>query len=139
MFKKAIVLLLTLMMCVAFSGCEAGNEKDFQDQSTTSSDISSTTTTTEDDFDNVMTTQNSQMVTTTQVQKVTTHVALQGAVIVEQDGTGMFRYKKKCEACGYIPSGTISATHYDGKNSSSFTCSKCGNQQKIEIEHHTEW
>ncbi len=64
------------------------------------------------------------------------HVALQGAVIVEQDGTSRFTYCRKCEACGYVESNMKRYTGGSfGKSTSSFYCPKCKNNQSIEIQH----
>ena len=68
-----------------------------------------------------------------------THVAVQGAVIVRQDGTASFTYCKKCEACGYIESNTRINSGGTGpsKLTSSFYCPKCHNRQDIVIEHYS--
>ena len=62
------------------------------------------------------------------------HIALQGAVVIEQDGRPYFKYKKKCELCGYISGGNTGISATSGKINSSFHCPDCGNQQKIQIE-----
>lgn len=62
-------------------------------------------------------------------------VAISGAVIIEQKGSQM-KYKKKCEKCGWVDN----STNFGGapsKNStltSSFTCPKCRNNQKLAIQ-----
>ena len=59
-------------------------------------------------------------------------VALQGAVIVKQDGSRI-SYKQKCDKCGNVSSTTTTTTI--GSNlTSNFRCSKCGNNQKIIIQ-----
>ena len=70
----------------------------------------------------------------THKETIYNHVALQGAVIVEQDGKPYFKYKKKCELCGYIAGGNTGVSATSGKINSSFRCPDCGNQQKIQIE-----
>ncbi len=74
-----------------------------------------------------------------QTKAYITHVALQGAVIVQQDGTEKYVYCRKCEACGYIESNmrcnTYGSPH--GTLLSGFYCPECGNNQKIEIEHYS--
>jgi transcription elongation factor Elf1 len=58
--------------------------------------------------------------------------ALQGAVIVKQDGSRI-SYKQKCDKCGNVSSDTTTTTI--GSNlTSNFRCSKCGNIQKIQIQ-----
>jgi DNA-directed RNA polymerase subunit M/transcription elongation factor TFIIS len=62
--------------------------------------------------------------------------ALQGAIIVKQDGTRV-TYKQKCEKCGNISGNTTTtsvSSSSSSKMTSSFRCSKCGNQQKVEIQ-----
>ena len=70
----------------------------------------------------------------TRKESIYNHVALQGAVIVEQDGKPYFKYKKKCELCGYISGGSTGTSASSGKLNTSFRCPDCGNQQKIQIE-----
>ncbi len=60
-------------------------------------------------------------------------VALQGAVILEQDGS-LLTYKEKCEACGHVNPGQRKASIGGwGTYTSSFRCPRCGNNQKVEI------
>lgn len=70
----------------------------------------------------------------TRRETIYNHVALQGAVVIEQDGGSYFKYKKKCELCGYISGGSTGTSASSGKLNSSFHCPDCGNQQKIQIE-----
>ncbi len=63
-------------------------------------------------------------------------VAIQGAVIVKTNGL-QISYKQKCEKCGTVSgsqTSTTAPTSSSSKLTSSFRCSKCGNQQKIEIQ-----
>jgi len=63
-------------------------------------------------------------------------VAIQGAVIVKQNGL-QISYKQKCEKCGNVGNNTTSTSVSSSKSSkltTSFRCTKCGNQQKIEIQ-----
>jgi len=62
-------------------------------------------------------------------------VALKGAVIIEQQGTRM-KYKRKCEKCGWVDNSTISTSvpSKNSKSTTSFSCPKCRNNQKVEIQ-----
>ena len=62
------------------------------------------------------------------------HSAIEGCVIVEQDGTAMLRYSEKCENCGYVSSSTYTMHHSFGGYTSGFHCPDCGNNQHVEIE-----
>jgi uncharacterized protein YxeA len=74
-----------------------------------------------------------------QTKAYITHVALQGAVIVKQDGTENYVYCRKCESCGYIESNmkcnAYASPH--ATSSSGFYCPKCKKLQNIEIAHYS--
>jgi hypothetical protein len=61
--------------------------------------------------------------------------ALQGAVIIKKDGLKI-QYRKKCESCGHVDNSTSSTSVSASSSSklvSSFRCTKCHNNQRIEI------
>lgn len=140
MFKKLTALVLTLLLCVAFVGCGESNN---QDEEKTQNNVSSVESdSSKNDSNNNTASSNLEVESqTTQVipsepeKKIITHTAVQGCVIVNQDGSAMHTYKKKCESCGNVVPGTVTQGKYDGKTQTSFNCSKCGNKQKIEIIH----
>lgn len=73
-----------------------------------------------------------------QTKAYITHVALQGAVIVKQDGTENYAYYRKCEICGYIDDMNHNTSGIpNGKLLSYFYCPKCNNHQKLEIAHYS--
>lgn len=65
------------------------------------------------------------------------HSAIQGCVIVEQDGTPMLQYSEKCESCGYISASKQTIYHYMDSYTTSFLCPQCGNTQRVEISTNT--
>lgn len=140
MSKKLIALVLVLLLCIAFAGCGESNN---QDEEKTQNNISSveSDSSKEDSNNNITSSslevesQTTQVVPSVPEKKIITHTAVQGCVIVSQDGSAMHTYKKKCESCGNVVPGTVTQGKYDGKTQTSFNCSKCGNKQKIEIIH----
>ena len=77
-----------------------------------------------------------------QTKAYITHVALQGAVIVKQDGTENYEYLEKCEACGYVENFTLHRKLYQSgptylNTRSMFYCPKCKNHQEVEIAHYS--
>jgi hypothetical protein len=62
-------------------------------------------------------------------------VVLSGAVIIKQEGS-QITYKNKCEKCGWVDSSTTttSAPNKNSTRSTSFTCQKCRNDQRILIQ-----
>lgn len=70
----------------------------------------------------------------TREETIYNHVALQGAVVIQQDGSQSFKYQKKCEACGHIDNTRVGANATSGTLNSIFNCPECDNCQKIQIE-----
>lgn len=65
-------------------------------------------------------------------EKVYVHTAIEGAVIVEQDGSKEFSYQGHCEACGKTDTTMTKQTRASsGEITSAFLCPNCSNQQKI--------
>ena len=120
-FKKFMSIISAVALCISLASCSG-------ETTTTQSAVQTY-------FDEVET-----VIQTVYVQPEThketfyNHVALQGAVIIEQDGRPYFKYKKKCELCGYVSGGSTGTSASSGKLNSSFRCPDCGNQQKIQIE-----
>lgn len=54
---------------------------------------------------------------------------------MKQD-SGRDHYQQKCEACGHVASTVIQIGEPHGSNriSTSFICSKCRNNQRVEIK-----
>ncbi len=126
--KRVISVLSAVALCISLASCRG--------ETTTEETTEKPTVQTHSDETNEVAT----VIQTVYVQPETrreiiyNHVALQGAVVVEQDGKPYFKYKKKCELCGYIAGGNIGISATSGKINSSFRCPDCGNQQKIQIE-----
>ena len=126
--KKTISILTAVALCISLASCnsettteETTGQSDKQTYSYETSEIATVI-------------QTVYVQPETRKESVYNHVALQGAVIVEQDGKPYFKYKKKCEICGYIAGGNTGVSATSGKINSSFRCPDCGNQQKIQIE-----
>ena len=70
----------------------------------------------------------------TEVQTRNMATAISGAVILEQNG-GRMKYRQKCDKCGHSPNTAIAIGAPTGshKLTTTFKCSKCGNQQRVEI------
>ena len=67
--------------------------------------------------------------------------AVQGAVIYKQDYDihgylESCQYHKKCEACGYVSNSNGQAR---GNMHTSYYCTQCGNNQKVEITVDQQW
>ena len=120
-FKKFMSILTAVALCISLASCSG--------ETTTKQSVVQTYS---DEVATVI--QTVYVQPETRKESIYNHVALQGAVIVEQDGKQYFKYKKKCELCGYISGGSTGTSASSGKLNSSFRCPDCGNQQKIQIE-----
>ena len=76
----------------------------------------------------------SSSVETSQAEKQYIHIATQGCIIDEQDGSPTFTYTQKCERCGetslYSETGTSTPedSYYN-----SFFCQNCQDWQDVEV------
>lgn len=117
--RKVLLLVSAAVLCV---GCTACGEESADGISTTETtvqvQISATTAYTPQEI---------------RTEKTYYHAALQGAVIVEQDGSRSFKYQKKCDACGYLDNTRVNVSKGIGTLDTSFRCHECGNHQKVKI------
>ena len=126
--KKLISVLSAVALCISLASCSG--------ETTTKETTEQAAVQTYSEETNEVATviQTVYVQPETRKETIYNHVALQGAVIVEQDGKPYFKYKKKCELCGYISGGSTGTSASSGKLNSSFRCPDCGNNQKIQIE-----
>ena len=128
--KKTISILTAVALCISLASCSG--ETTSEETTESNQNIVHSHSTESNEVATVI--QTVYVQPETQRETVYNHVALQGAVIVEQDGRPYFKYKKKCELCGYVSGGSTGTSASSGKLNSSFRCPECGNQQKIQIE-----
>lgn len=127
-FKKVMSIISAVALCISLASCSG---KPAQEETPGQSDVQ---TYSDETFEVETVIQTVYVQSETRNETIYNHVALQGAVVVEQDGKPYFKYKKKCELCGYIAGGNTGISATSGKLNSSFHCPDCGNQQKIQIE-----
>ena len=126
--KTLICTLLTVLLLIcAFTGCAKTENEENNETSSTATTASSVQTTATQAYDNGYDDAQEQ-------EPQYYHSAIQGCVIENQDGSAMFSYKEKCEACGYVSSSSHMINHTFGTYTSSFLCPKCNNVQSVEIE-----
>lgn len=118
--RKALLWVSAAVLCL---GCNACGEETAEETTTTETTVqvqaSATTAYTPQEI---------------RTEKTYYHAALQGAVIVEQDGSRNFKYQKKCGACGYLDNTRVNVSKGVGTLDTSFRCRECGNHQKVKIK-----
>ena len=62
------------------------------------------------------------------------HASVSGSIIVSQNGTNKFKWKKKCNYCGNAESSTRNDSRRSGGISTMHYCHKCKKQSKVKIE-----
>lgn len=144
--KKFLIIALTLIILSGFCACSSGGYDEYVDYYEGDAEAEAAAEAeyyaTFEYKDSYETEPQTNYYATTQYQSPSrpyiTHVAIEGAVIVNQDGTADFSYYKKCEACGYTESNMrINTSGSYGKLTSGFYCPKCKNHQDIIIEHNS--
>ena len=140
MNKKALIIGIVLIVVLLLSSCsKSENNTDVasstvnstvtenngivSDNSTTKPTIASVPV--QDDNDHEVVSNN----------ETYTHTAIEGAVIAKQDGSSSYSFYEHCEKCGTTFSN-VSKNHTAsfGTYTTSFHCTKCGNQQSVRIE-----
>ncbi len=61
------------------------------------------------------------------------HSAESGSVIVSQNGTKKFRWKKKCGYCGVTENITHNESRFSGSLTTMYYCHKCKKQSKVKV------
>ena len=119
-FRKILLLVSAAVLCL---GCTACGEESADGISTTEAtvqvQVSATTAYAPREI---------------RTEKTYYHAALQGAVIVEQDGSRSFKYQKKCDVCGYLDNTRVNVSKGVGTLDTSFRCHECSNHQKVKIK-----
>ena len=83
--RKSLLLVSTAVLCFSCTACRGETAEETTTAETTAQvQTSATTAYTPQEI---------------RTEKKYYHAALQGAVIVEQDGSRSFKYQKKCDAC----------------------------------------
>lgn len=119
-FRKALLLVSATVFCLSCTACSEETAEEI-----------STAETTEQVQTSATTAYTPQEIRT---EKVYYHAALQGAVIVEQDGGRSFKYQKKCDVCGYLDHTRVNVSKGVGTLDTSFRCHECGIHQKVNIK-----
>lgn len=120
--KRLFVTALVLLACFNFVAC-SGNEKLTQSESENSSQVDMSS---------------SDTLVSQKDQPTYYYDAIEGAVIVEQDGTPHYSYYKKCESCNYVQDNIKINQSGGGMGTSTFTssflCPKCKTSQSVKIK-----
>lgn len=139
---KKVLKILCIVLVISLSTSLAACSKNADEANTTKAEktqsVSSTESTeeAEQQTETVLEDETDYSVTeTTEIHY--NHSAIQGCVIIEQDGTPTFRYSEKCESCGYVSASAYTINHFGGGYTSGFHCPQCGNQQKVELNTNT--
>lgn len=129
--KKIILGLASLIMVVAvFAACTKTVDEAEAVSSTTAPNTELAPTQEVENYEYDTTTEYYIEESTTQFIY---HSALEGCVIVEQDGSDHVIYQEKCEMCGTLQSGTHSVYRSMGTLNSSFMCQNCRNTQTVQL------
>ena len=61
------------------------------------------------------------------------HSSESGSVIVSQNGTKNFKWKKKCNYCGKTDNNTYNDSRFSGSSTTMYYCTKCKKTSKVKI------
>ena len=61
------------------------------------------------------------------------HSGESGAIIVSQNGSPKFKWKKKCNSCGVTENSTRNENRRSGAISTMYNCHKCKHKSKVRV------
>ena len=138
--KKLITIIISLILvAVTLVACSKTNSN--TNESTTATIEPSTQEQTQESTTPSTTNASTTAKNTFSKYVIVSFNAVQGAVIYKQDYDihgylESCQYHKKCEACGYVSNSNGQAR---GNTHTSYYCTKCGNNQEVEITVDQQW
>lgn len=139
LLTKVLSLSLVFLLCLSLTACGESNDSTSENSSNTES---VQTNESGSKTGSVESTPNS--IPDTPVVEETPeptyyYAAIEGAVIVEQNGSQYYVYCHKCEKCGKVQSNMKHVRHSGGNLTSSYYCPDCKQSQRVEIEESVNW
>lgn len=113
---KIICVILVISLGVSLTACSKNsNEKNMSmiEETQSTSNAAGSALTTENQNETFSEAETDYTVPET-IETHYNHSAIQGCVIVEQDGTPMLQYSEKCESCGYVSASKQTINHFEG-------------------------
>lgn len=139
LLTKALCVAVALLLCVGLTACggnnnapsESGNKTESTQTNKSSSKI-------EDAESNHISSSNTSVEDKTP-EPTYYYAAIEGAVIVEQNGSQYYVYCNKCEKCDKVQSNMKHVRHTGGNLTTSYFCPDCKQSQRVEIEESVNW
>lgn len=139
LLTKALCVAMALLLCMGLTACgsngDTPSENSSKVESTQPSESDSKTESVESAPNS---TPNTPVVEETP-EPTYYYAAIEGAVIVEQNGSQYYVYCNKCEKCGKVQSNMKHVRHSGGNLTSSYYCPDCKQSQRVEIEESVNW
>lgn len=139
LLTKVLSSGLAFLLCLSLTACGGSNDSTSENSGKTESnqtnDSSSKTESVESASNSIPNTPSVEEMP----EPTYYYAAIEGAVIVEQNGSQYYVYCNKCEKCGKVESNMKHIRNSGGNLTSSYFCPDCKQSQRVEIEESVNW
>ncbi len=139
LLTKALCVAVALLLCVGLTACGGNNDEMSESDNKTESTQTNESSSKIEDAENNNSTAYNATVSAETPEPTYYYAAIEGAVIVEQNGSQYYVYCNKCEKCDKVQSNMKHVRHTGGNLTSSYFCPDCKQSQRVEIEESVNW
>ena len=139
LLTQALCVAVALLLCVGLTACGGNNDEMSESDNKTESTQTNKSSSKIEDAENNNSTAYNATVSAETPEPTYYYAAIEGAVIVEQNGSQYYVYCNKCEKCDKVQSNMKHVRHTGGNLTSSYFCPDCKQSQRVEIEESVNW
>lgn len=139
LLTKALCVAVALLLCVGLTACGGNNDEMSESDNKTESTQTNKSSSKIEDAENNNSTAYNATVSAETPEPTYYYAAIEGAVIVEQNGSQYYVYCNKCEKCDKVQSNMKHVRYTGGNLTSSYFCPDCKQSQRVEIEESVNW
>lgn len=139
LLTKALCVAVALLLCVGLTACGDNNNVPSESGNKTESIQTNKSSSKIEDAESNNSSAYNATVSDETPKPTYYYAAIEGAVIVEQNGSQYYVYCNKCEKCDKVQSNMKHVRHTGGNLTTSYFCPDCKQSQRVEIEESVNW
>lgn len=139
LLTKALCVAVALLLCVGLTACGGNNDETAESGNKTESTQTNESSSKIEDAESNHSSSSNTSVEDKTPEPTYYYAAIEGAVIVEQNGSQYYVYCNKCEKCDKVQSNMKHVRHTGGNLTTSYFCPDCKQSQRVEIEESVNW
>lgn len=137
--KKTLSVVIAFLLCLSLTACGGNGDALFENGDRTESGETNESSSKIEDAESNNSSAYNATVSDETPKPTYYYAAIEGAVIVEQNGSQYYVYCNKCEKCDKVQSNMKHVQHTGGNLTTSYFCPDCKQSQRVEIEESVNW